>query len=105
MRLSVFLALLVATGCGAGSANRPRMLVGSGIFPPVVTMLSPSTAAVNTGAFTLTVVGNNFAPDAVLYWNGLPTSTTLISSKQLMAQITDVDLEIVGSVPIFVRSA
>lgn len=105
MRLSlVCLAALLAVGCGTGTVSRPRMLVGSATFPPVLTMLSPGTAPVNSPTFTLTAVGNNFGPDAVLYWNGVPTSTTLINSKELMAQITDLDLQTAGAVPVFIRT-
>jgi hypothetical protein len=106
MRLSLaLLAILVVTGCGAGSANRPHMLMGSGIFPPAVTMLSPNTVPVGSPAFTMTVVGSNFGPDAVLFWNGSPASTILVNSKELMAQITDTDLQTAGAVPVFVRTA
>ncbi|HEX6503112.1 MAG TPA: IPT/TIG domain-containing protein [Terriglobales bacterium] len=106
MRLSLVLfALVLLTGCGAGSGNRSRVRVGSGVFPPAITMLSPNTVPVGSPGFTITVVGDNFGPDALLYWNGAPASTILVNSKQLMAQITNIDLQTVGLVPIFVRTA
>ncbi len=105
MRLSFFLlGMLVATGCGTGHVNPAHRVVGNGIFPPAITMLSPSTTPVGSPSFYMSVVGNNFGPDTVLYWNGTPTNTILVNSKELMAQITDTDLQIVGLVPVFVRT-
>ncbi len=106
MRVSlVLLLVLAAAGCGAGHGTQVHRAVGSAILAPTITMLSPSTTPVGSPAFSITVVGNNFGPDAVLYWNGLPTGTVLVNSKELMAQITDTDLQSVGRVPVFVRSA
>jgi len=105
MRFALLFIVLVATGCGAGSNAHPTMFLGSGISPPALTALVPSTAPFGSPTFTLTVNGNNFGLDATVYWNGSPTKTIFVTSNQLMAQITDVDMQISGMVPVFVRSA
>ena len=105
MRALVLFLVLVATGCGAGSGTqKAHMLVGSGNFPPAISMLEPNSAPVESPGFTIIVVGTNFGPDSVVFWNGQPTSTLIVNSRQLMAQITDVDMQMAGMVPIFVRT-
>jgi hypothetical protein len=105
MRLSLLLLVtLTAIGCGAGSGDRPHRLVGSGFFSPSISMLSPTSVPVNSPPFTITVVGNNFGADAVVFWNGTPAATIPVNSKELMAQITALDLQTVGAVPIYVRT-
>jgi hypothetical protein len=104
MRSLVLLALLATIGCSTGTVTQSHRLVGTGINPPSISMLSPSTVPVNSPTFTLTVVGKNFGADAVLYWNGTPVHTILINSQQLMGEITTLDLQTVGLVPVLVRT-
>lgn len=63
---------------------------------PTITSLSPSSAALNAAAFTLTVNGTNFTSSDYVTWNGglrntCPTGSTC-SSTQLTAQILASDL-------------
>ena len=63
---------------------------------PTITSLSPSSAALNAAAFTLTVNGTNFAPSDYVTWNGglrpaVPAGATC-SSTQCTAQILASDL-------------
>lgn len=106
MRLSLVLLAVVATiGCGTGTVTRPRHLVGTGINAPSISMLEPGTVPVNSPTFTITVVGNNFGSDALIYWNQtVVLHTTPINSQQLIGEITTTDLQTVGKVPIFVRT-
>lgn len=105
MRLSlVLLAALAMIGCGAGTGPRPHRAVGSALFPPTISMLSPNTVPVNSPPFTITVVGTNFGPDAIVYWNNTPLSTTPINSQEVMAQLTALNLQASGAVPVFVRT-
>ena len=55
--------------------------------PPVLSSLSPSTAAPGGPNFTLTVNGSNFASNSAILWNGSLQATTVISSSQLSANI------------------
>jgi hypothetical protein len=67
-------------------------------------MLEPQSAPVGSVAFSMTIAGNNFGPDAIAFWNGMPMHTTPVNSKQLIADITVEDLQIAGFVPVFVRT-
>lgn len=97
-------SLLGLIGCGAGSVTRPHMTVGSGFLPPNITLLEPPSAPVGSVAFTITVVGKDFGPDAIVYWNGMPTHTTPINSQQLLADVTAEDLQMAGPAALYVRS-
>lgn len=104
-RLSlVLLAALAMIGCGTGTVTQPHRVVGSAVFPPSISMLSPNTVPVNSAPFTITVVGTNFGADALVYWNNTPLTTMPINSRQLMAQLNALNLQTVGLVPVFVRT-
>ena len=105
MRLSlVLLAALATIACGAGTGPRPDRVVGTALFPPSISMLSPNTVPVNSPPFTITVVGTNLGPDAVVYWNNIALTTMPINSQELMAQLTALNLQAVGLIPVFVRT-
>ena len=59
---------------------------------PTITSLSPSSAALNAAAFTLTVNGTNFVSGDYVTWDGGLRDTTYTSSTQLTAQILASDL-------------
>lgn len=64
---------------------------------PAITSLSPSNAALNGQAFTLTVTGTNFSPSDYVTWNGglretCPPPDSTCSSTQLTANILASDL-------------
>lgn len=54
--------------------------------------LSPSSAQVGGGQFTLTVTGSGYTPASVVRWNGVARSTTYQSATQLAAAIPATDL-------------
>jgi len=54
---------------------------------PVITSLSPSTAAAGSGDFTLTVNGTGFSGGATVQWNGTALTTTFVSATQLTAAV------------------
>jgi hypothetical protein len=102
--LLVLLAVSAMIGCGTGTVTPPHRVVGSAIFSPSLSMLSPNTVPVNSPPFTITVVGTNFGADAVVYWNNTPLTTTPINSQQVMAQLTAQNLQAAGLIPVFVRT-
>lgn len=104
IRFIVVCNLLFLIACGTGSVTHPHMTVGSGLMPPAISMLEPQSAPVGAVAFTMTIVGKNFGPDAIVYWNGVPTHTTPINSQELMADITVEDLQMAGLANIYVRT-
>lgn len=61
---------------------------------PTITSLSPSSAPLNSPAFTLTVNGTNFAQSDYVTWNGGIRTTTFVSSTQLTAAILASDLAV-----------
>ncbi len=63
---------------------------------PAITAISPTTADANGTAFTLTVVGSNFAAQSIVYWNGSPVPTAVISQGSLTATIQPSNMPIGG---------
>jgi hypothetical protein len=54
---------------------------------PILSSISPQSALLRSGAFTLTVGGSNFAPSSTVSWNGTSLPTTFVNSGQLSAAI------------------
>jgi hypothetical protein len=96
------LAVVIAaglTGCGSGgTATAPTLLAAA------ITTLSPATATVGAGAFTLTVNGSNFVSGAVVNFNGSPRTTNFVSTTQLTASIPASDVASAGTAPITVSN-
>jgi Tol biopolymer transport system component len=79
-------------GCGTTTAT-PTPTPGATL---TVTSISPNAALAGGPAFTLTVNGASFASGAQVQWNGSGRTTTFVSSSQLQAAITAVDLAAPG---------
>jgi hypothetical protein len=60
--------------------------------PYISQPLSPTTVLPGSQGFTLTLHGANFAPSAVLEWNGSQRPTVVVSSNVLQATINTSDL-------------
>ncbi len=60
---------------------------------PVLTSLAPNNVSAGSGAFTLTVNGNNFVGTSVVQWNGSARTTTFVSATQLSAAVTAADVQ------------
>src|SRR5206468_12267326 len=75
------------------TTRRPAALASS---------IPPSTAAVGSGAFTLTVTGTNFVASSVVRWNASNRTTTFVSSTQLQAQILASDIAATGTAAVTV---
>jgi hypothetical protein len=58
---------------------------------PSISSISPVSVATGTGAFTLTVNGQNFIPGSVVNINGINRITTYLSPTQLTALMTAAD--------------
>jgi hypothetical protein len=72
--------------------------------PPVVTALTPPTAALGSPSFTLQVLGTGFALDAVIVWNGSDEATTVVSAKKVTTGVDMTTATVAGPVPVAVRN-
>lgn len=105
MRITGLLfAIVLTVGCGAAGIHDPKVTFGTNFTPPALMELSPSTVPVNSTPFVMTVNGNNFGTDAVVFWNDMPQNTRFVNSKQLQVAITDTDLTQFGLAHVFVRT-
>lgn len=70
---------------------------------PFISSISPNSKIAGTGAFTLTVNGENFINGtSKVFWNGALRTTTFISSTQLTAAITAADISSAGTAQVTV---
>src|SRR5206468_4429636 len=89
----VLLGILVASFGSATAQNNPL---------PTLSSIAPSTAAVGSGAFTLTATGTKFIASSVVRWNGSNRTTTFVSSTKLQAQILATDIAATGTASVTV---
>jgi hypothetical protein len=71
---------------------------------PGLVSASPSSVAAGSGNLTITAVGSNFVPGAVLTWNGLERTTTFIDSSHLTVAIPASDLSKTGTATLVVNN-
>ncbi len=102
MQKTCFLLLLtiVVVGCGYSSNGNGTMATGA----PAITQLTPSSMASGGTAFTLNVVGANFANGAVVYWNAGARTTTFVSASKVTAAISANDIANAGTVLVYVKN-
>jgi hypothetical protein len=77
--------LTLALACGY-SSKYSNPTSGSGSAPAIV-QLNPDSATAGGDAFTLTVMGSNFASKAVVNWNGAAQTTAYVSGTQLTVAV------------------
>lgn len=87
---------------GGGTSNAVPLTVT--FAPPVITLLSPSSAVAGGAAFQLNVTGTNFAPGSIVRWNGEDRTTAFISVTELTAQIPASDIASAGTATVTVFS-
>ena len=86
-----------ASNAGSTSTALAETIVASGgTAVPVLTSLSPSSAVAGGSPFVLTLNGSNFVSGSTVLWNGGSRTTTFISSTQLQATVTDLDIVTAG---------
>jgi outer membrane protein assembly factor BamB len=85
------------------SAALPFLVLAPGP-DPTVTGLSPSTAIVGSGGFTLTVNGANFTIGSVVLWGGMPLTTNLVSPNQLTASVSGSQIASIGNTLVSVQA-
>jgi hypothetical protein len=95
--------LTVVNTEGLGWTSNPLVLTINATNP-VLTAISPTSAAAGSGALTLTATGTNFAGTSTIQVNGANRTTTFGSSTQLTATLTAADLSVAGSLSITVNT-
>jgi hypothetical protein len=101
----VLLVSLLTIGCGNPRSSTPGDPLKMFVFsPPSITTLNPGSVPVNSVPFTMTINGINFGTDAVVFWQGTPQSTFVITANQLIVNVTATDLMFTGLVPVYVRT-
>lgn len=76
-----------------GSTSGPATFnVADSAGGPVVTSLSPSTAAVNGAPFTLTINGSGFTDQSIVSFDGSPRNTTFVGINKLTVPVFASDL-------------
>jgi hypothetical protein len=87
-----------------GTVTARRLLpISGGTNPvPALSQISPSTVRVGSQTATITVRGSGFVSGSVVRWNGQARTTTFVSSTELRATLSNVDLGVaaVGSVTV-----
>lgn len=89
---------------GGGSSQPAAFAIASDNPLPAVTALAPSSAAVGSGAFKLTVSGTDFVLSSVVLWNGVALPTTFVSVSTLTAGVPAGELAAVASAHVTVAS-
>ncbi len=69
---------------------------------PFISSISPSSTTAGDNRFVLTVNGSDFRRDSSVSWNSSFRVTTFVSSHQLEAAITALDIAQPGNVLVFV---
>jgi outer membrane protein assembly factor BamB len=88
------------------AANTPvSNFINYAITAQYLGSISPSLASAGAPGFTLTVQGEFFTPNSVVYWNGTPLPTTFASANQLTATVSAADLATSGSVAVRVAAS
>ncbi|MCK6550884.1 IPT/TIG domain-containing protein [Myxococcota bacterium] len=71
---------------------------------PILTAITPPTGEAGGPTFTLTLYGQNFQPDSVVYFDGVPVATTYVSPGVLTAVIPGGSYPTVGNYPVWVNT-
>lgn len=101
MKLSLLVLLtIVASGCGYGSNYKAP---GAMSAASSISALSPTSTGVGAPSFTLTVQGNGFSANSMLFFNGVAQPTTVVSAAQITAMISAAEVATTGTVPVYVR--
>lgn len=91
------LIVLLAAGIGCGYSN-PKTAM------PAISQLNPSSAAAGGAQFQLEVDGSNFATGAVINFNGVAESTTVMNSRTLVTMIPASAIMAAATVPVTVTN-
>jgi hypothetical protein len=89
-----FKAIATDSNGNTGTSNSATVTVYAA---PTISTLSPASAIMNSGTFTLKVAGTGFVSTDVVQWNGQPLATTFVSATALTAVIPSTLLTAAGT--------
>ena len=91
---------------GGGISQDVSFFVTEGAFAanPFLISLTPQMVAAGGPSFTLTINGTNFKPGTVINFNYAPLVTTVISDRQVRAQVPASLIRSAGKIPIRVTN-
>jgi trimeric autotransporter adhesin len=98
--IAVLIAALAVFTMGCGNYNSSNMMSGG----PNVMQLAPNSIAAGSQQLLLTVDGNGFANNSVVYWAGMAQPTTFVTASQLRATIPASQIAFPEMVQVYVRS-
>jgi hypothetical protein len=88
-----------------GPSNALPFTVNLGTYPvPTLNSIYPTTIIATSLPFTISASGSNFAPSAVLNFNGVAKATTVNSSQNVYATISTADISTPGTVQVTVSN-
>lgn len=91
------------TVAATSQANTSKSASASVTVTAKLSALSPIVVLQNSPAFALRVFGRGFTATSVVFFGGTPKPTTLVSSKELGADISAGDIAVAGLVQVIVR--
>jgi hypothetical protein len=87
------------------ASNSLPFTVNLGVYPvPNLVSIYPTTIIAGSLPFTINASGTNFAPGAVLNFNGVAKSTTVNSSQNVYATISTADISTASTVQVTVSN-
>jgi len=93
---------------GAGLSSAPSPAAGLSFqvlnVKPSISSLTPDSAPQDQPNLEITVNGSNFAPGAVVLWEGQPLSTTIVSGSQVRASVSVAQLQSGRAVQVAVQN-
>ena len=100
--IGVVVVALGMSSCG-GSSSTSQVPPATNSVPSLISF-SPFNATAGGAAFSLTLTGSGFAPNATVKWNGNALATTFVNKNQLTAQVTADDIATAGIAQITVSN-
>jgi hypothetical protein len=86
------------------TSNSVTISVTNGTAAPVLTVLSPDNVVEDSGAFTLTIFGNNFVATPTVLFNNLTHLATFVSATKITTTINGTDIANPGTATVVVRN-
>jgi photosystem II stability/assembly factor-like uncharacterized protein len=100
-----FLVSVINPNPTLGASNSLPFVVNLGVYPvPSLNFMFPATVIAGSLPFFLTVNGTNFAPGAVINFNGVAEPTKLNSSQSAFTTIPTADIATAGTVQVTVSN-